>query len=212
MRSGRLAVWAFVAGGLSCATAGGQVTRVATFENYVPLDGFKPSFTDPLSGITFRNSTHPSQGFIINGSPDGRYFGGGHYLTAGGGPYNGMAPYFGFTADLPAPANHVRIDMVYGSGFLPGALLRGFDALGNLVAQQYGPTNIGGQNVQFSLEISDAAYSIRMFQVSVNGGVAGYDNVRYTIVPEPALAGLAMFAISAIACRPPRTRARLTRP
>jgi hypothetical protein len=162
------------------------VTRVATFENFSEGDSFKPSFTDPLSGITFRDSSHPGGGFVIDYSAT--LFGDGNYLTAGvyvPGPGSGFGAFFGFTGDLPQQANEVGVDVRYGAD-RSEVSLQGFDALGNLLAQQGGPP---GQNLlPFSLEIHSSAFEIRSFRVSVGGGAAGYDNISYTIVPEPAFA------------------------
>ena len=40
--------------------ANAQITKTATFDNFTMGQLFQPSFTDPLSGITFGNSTNPS--------------------------------------------------------------------------------------------------------------------------------------------------------
>ena len=48
--------------------ASASQTVMATFENFTAGQAFQPSFTDPLSGITFRNSTNPPPpgGFVTS--------------------------------------------------------------------------------------------------------------------------------------------------
>jgi hypothetical protein len=169
-----------------------QITRTATFENYTAGQFFRPSFTDPLSGISFYDSTTPpGYGFAIDGSPNGAYFSGGNYLTAGGGPFNGLGAYFGFTADLPFAANHVNLEAEYQADSITNVVLKGFDSSGHVVAQESGQASMSNP---FTLEIDSAQYNITTFQISVGGGAAGYDNISYTYLPEPAELGLLIVA------------------
>src|SRR5690242_9324429 len=64
----RLRAYVLVALGLLilAPTVRGQVTRTATFENFAEGQSFKPSFTDPLSGIFFHDSTGPTANFTID--------------------------------------------------------------------------------------------------------------------------------------------------
>src|SRR5207237_3987844 len=118
----------------------GAVTRVATFENFSEGDSFKPSFTDPLSGITFRNSTTSLGGFGIDYSSSA--FGGSTYLTSGGyisGPTGIVyGANFGFTADLPALSNQVSIDVMRSDGDVSQIALIGLNSSGQTIAQQFG--------------------------------------------------------------------------
>jgi hypothetical protein len=179
IRRGILAV-AMVLAGVSSAKATQSIT--ATFENFSAGQSFQPSFTDPLSGIHFRNSTNfPAPGgFVIDFSPT--YFGGGNYLTAGGIAVGALGGNFGFTADLPLAANEVDLDVMYVLNSPTNVLLQGFNTQGTLVAQQAGQTAF---RHQFNLAINSANFDISTFKVSVDGGAAGYDNISFVVVPEP---------------------------
>jgi hypothetical protein len=195
---------AWVLAGIT-ATASAQVTRTATFENFTPGQFFRPSFTDPLSGITFRDSTHPfSHDFAIDGNPGGFYFGApGNYLTAGGGPVAALGSYFGFTADLPSPANCVSLDAVYQDDAITTMVLLGLDKTGAVVAQQSPPP---GTTNPFTLTITSSQYDITTFRVSIRTGFSGYDNISYTVLPEPSLLGWA--GVIALVCRRRRSKGR----
>jgi hypothetical protein len=163
--------------------ADAQVTRTATFENFAAGQAFQPSFVDPLSGITFRNSTNAPApgGFVIDGSD--HFFGRGNYLTAGGGPTDSFGASFGFTADLPAPADTLSLDAIYLADSRANVLLQGINASGIVTAEQAGPG--GTSSAPFSLQITSSQFDIASFRVSVVAGASGYDNISFTIVPEP---------------------------
>ena len=173
--------------------ARGQITRVATFENFAEGQSFKPSFTDPLSGITLRDSTHPSGGFSIEYSST--EFGGGNYLTAGGyapGPGNHWGANFGFIGDLSSPANNISVDVSYpGFGDSGSVVLKGYDSVGTLIAQQAGAPGAPGP---FTLTIHSSQFDIVKLQVTVDAIDTGYDNVSYTILPEPHSVSLVLAA------------------
>jgi hypothetical protein len=124
---------------LVAGTASAQVTRVATFENYTEGRSFKPSFTDPLSGITFHDSTSDGNVFAIEYSAT--QFGGGNYLSAAYsvGPGFGWSAHFGFTADLPMAARSASVDIGFSDGVGSAFLLQGINAQGIVVASQHGP-------------------------------------------------------------------------
>jgi hypothetical protein len=161
------------------------VTRVATFENYVEGDSFKPTLFDPISGILFHDATGGTHSFEIEYSST--IFGGGYYLVNGG--YTPGAPpswtgNFGFSADLPIAASRVSFDISYVVGDLSGVTLTGYDAANQIVAKRNGPFPVANP---FTLEITSSQYDITHFTVTVNGVSVGYDNVSYTVVPEPGL-------------------------
>ncbi|HEY1684385.1 MAG TPA: hypothetical protein VGG19_06460 [Tepidisphaeraceae bacterium] len=168
-----------VLGMVLAVEATAQITKTATFDNYTAGQSLIPSFTDPLSGITFSYSTLGT-GFVIDGDPLDLYDG-SNYLTAGGGPNDGQGANFGFIGTLHAPANYVALE-----AFAANVTLEGFDSTGTLVAEQTGPVSspIGSSNLQ----ISSSQYNITSFQVMVTpGGFEGYDNISYTYLPEPTL-------------------------
>lgn len=166
-----------------------QITETATFENYAPNTFFKPSFIDTLSKITFLASTNPLGGFAID-SDSLDLFDGSNYLTAAVGS-NGFGGNFGFTGDLPEPSNRVSADAIYfNSNSNNNVTLEGFNSSGTLIAQQ----SFNSPGI-FTLEISSSQYDITTFQIVVNGGFEGYDNISYTYLPEPSVAmSLLIFA------------------
>lgn len=175
---------ALIAGLTSAASA--QVTHVATFENFTEGQAFKPSFTDPLSGITFRDSTASGHGFSIDYAIDP--FGVSTYLTSGGytpGDGRTLGYDFGFTADLPAPAIRVGLDVAYVPGTVgspAGTMLRAYNTSGAVVAQTTVPGFVASP---FHLEATSLAYDIVRLSITVPDIATGYDNVSYTVLPEP---------------------------
>ena len=182
----------------ACA-ANAQIARTATFENYANGTDLPGSFTDSLSGITFRNSTHPPiGGFDIDSYSS--YFSGGNYLTSGIIAPGGLGSYFGFTADLPTAADSVSLDAIYHADARSEVVLQGFDSQGNLIAQEAGPPGLSQSS--FSLQITSDQYNITRIQVSVGGGFSGYDNIAYTYFPEPH----ALFTLIPLTLPPHRRR------
>jgi hypothetical protein len=176
--------------GITCS-ARAAITRVATFENFGSGQILGQSFADPLSGITFRESTHVSQIFVVNYSST--FFGPGRFLSSGVIADGGLGAYFGFTGDLPLPANHVSIDAMYSGGGPPSQItLQGLDAVGSLVAQQTGPAS---GSVPFTLAINSAQLDISTIRVIASGVSSGYDNVNFTIIPEPMGAPALMLVV-----------------
>jgi hypothetical protein len=170
--------------------ARGQVTRVATFENYTAWTSYSVGFTEPASGIYFHDSTHPPNGGFDVDRSFGVVWSPGYYLTSGGGP-EVYGSFFAFTADLPAAADRVGMDVMYLGAPASNFQLKGYDAAGVVVAQQSGPA----VNTQpFHIEISSPSYDIVRIQTFVQGGAVGYDNISYTVLPEPgvALGGVAV--------------------
>jgi hypothetical protein len=163
--------------------ARGEVTRVATFENFVEGQNFKPGFVDPQSGIRFRDSTHLDGGFTIDYSTTP--FGTGNYLTAGGvvaGPGGWLGAFFGFTADLPEPARRVGMDVTGGLFGISGMAVRGFDSAGVMVAEVVAPVGLAKT---FQFELVSGEYDIVRVQAVMPPVATGYDNIRYTVLPEP---------------------------
>jgi hypothetical protein len=181
-----------------------QVTKVATFENFTEGQFFTPSFTDPLSGITFSGSTHISGGFAIDYSDT--QFGGGNHLAAAytPGPTGGWDPNFGFAASFPSPANRASLDVDYQNN--PSVLLlKAFDSANNLVAQQAGPAP--GAPDPFTLQVASSQFNIVRVQLISGGSVStAYDNVSITVAPEPASIAMAMGSASIMSLRRRRHR------
>jgi hypothetical protein len=158
-------------------------TITATFENFKEGDSFEPSFTDPLSDITFSDSTYGSFGIDYSAMQ----FGGGNHLATMVivGPVSSWDNFFGFTGTLPAPANRVSIDVSYpGFENVSGLLLKAFDGRNNVVAQQFGPPNYPAE--PFTMQVTSSQFDIAKFQIVPNGGIDSvYDNISYTIAPDP---------------------------
>ena len=187
-----------VLGCVVCCLAGSvsyaQVTKTATFENFTAGTVFHPSFTDLMSGMTFRNSTTPPSpgGFVIDFSPS--YFGGGNYLTSGGIGVGVLGGSFGFTADLPAAANNVQLDALYQSDPRSNVTLQALNSSASIVAQQSGPA--GNSNSPFSLQVSAGQFNITSIRVIAGGGASAYDNISITIAPEPTMIFLPLAAVA----------------
>jgi hypothetical protein len=165
---------------------------VATFENFNEGDFFFPSFTDPLSGIFFAESTGPDPGeWVIEftgplaGLPT---ISPGNYLVSVGyapGPGASLPYQFGMRGVLPELADRVFMTVAYASD--PGAsiTMEGFDDAGSLVAT----TTIIPPLASFrELEIGvvSSSVNIRSFRVTPTNIFVGYDNI--TFVPEPGAA------------------------
>ncbi|HEY1686831.1 MAG TPA: hypothetical protein VGG19_18870 [Tepidisphaeraceae bacterium] len=181
-----------IIGMVLAAGADAQITKMATFENYTEGQNFKPSFTDPLSGITFFNSTGGTQNFVIEYSS--MEFGGGNYLTSAlysPGSGGSWAASFGFTADLPTPANSLSISVTHSIGNTSTIQLEAFNSNNVLVAQKSAISNAPDP---FTLEVISTEYDIASFKMIVSSQIGtGYDNISYTYLPEPA--SLAPFAL-----------------
>ena len=169
----------------SSVSVSAAMTRIATFENFSVGTEFKPAFTDPLSGLTFTNSTGLNQDFVIDpGVPE---FGFSNEL-ASGAIGSIWSVQFGFTAILPTLANSVSIDVsVHGVNGLDDSkvVLKCFDQNNVLLGQKAGPsTNID----PFTLQFQTSNYQIAYFQLQVadNTMATAYDNLAYTTAPEPA--------------------------
>jgi hypothetical protein len=158
-----------------------QITRTATFENFTVGEIFKPSFTDSGSGITFSNSTGPTQDFEIT---DGlSEFGYSNYLSSGS-TAPGWSYQFGFTGGLLSPSNYVSLKVSDGgSSNATGLTLEGFNSVGMIIVQQSGSSI---ESDPFTLQITSSQYDITSFKVIAAGIFTGYDNISYTILPEPA--------------------------
>ena len=128
---------------LSAGIACGQ-TISADFENFIEGDHFRPSFTDPHSGIFFTNSTAANQNFVIEYANDPRssFYSNNKFLSANGlsfGPGFGLPGNFGFTAILPNFASRVTLD---------AGVSDTLNALCTLTLTGYDSTNRGFQFVQ----------------------------------------------------------------
>jgi hypothetical protein len=177
------------------ASANAQITRTATFENFTVGQTFKPSFTDPISGIIFTNSTGPTDDFDI---ADGLVeFSNDNYL--GSGSPAGWSWEFGFTGKLPAPADQVSIEVSDGGiGYDSNVTLEGLDKNNNVIAEQSGistPPGTFGPD-PFTIQIISPDYNVVSFQVIAVGIFTGYDNITYTILPEPTPISCLFLAIS----------------
>ena len=185
----------FVAAIALVSVAGAQITRTAAFENYAAGTDLGTSFTDPLSGIAFSDPTPPHLFFIGNGLPE---FGRGNDLAGGDG---GAEGYLGFVATLPFTSDQVSVDIAW-SGTPPGSsgiTLEGFNGLnaaGALITQQ----TISNAADPYTLQINSNQYNINSFKVEVDAVSAAYDNISYTILPEPSqisclIAGASFFVM-----------------
>jgi hypothetical protein len=72
-----------------------------------------------------------------------------------------------------------------------------------VVAQQVPPP---GTTNPFTLTITSPQYNITSFRVSVGTGFSGYDNISYTVLPEPSLFACSGMIGLAARWRPGRRR------
>jgi hypothetical protein len=173
-----------------------DITRVATFENFTRGQQFKSSFTDPISGIVFSDSTTSTGGFTIAGGLS--EFGNGNYLNSGGD--SGWGFQFGFTGTLPVSANFIAIDVSTGGiGNSSSVELKAFNSSNAMIDEKLGPND---QIDAFTLEITSSQYDIAYFEIAAVDIATGYDNISFTTnVPEPSSL-LLILGVGAFIMRP----------
>jgi hypothetical protein len=190
------------------------------FETYAEGDSFKPTLTDPATGLLFYNSVSLTRNFVIeysDASPAVPFLP-GHYLVANGYSPGGsgidFSP-FGFSARPPQPVGFVSMDVAYT---LNGPLtpstslaLTGYDSHGQPLASYVVPTY--GTDIQTtSLSISDPANAIASFTLSQSGLAIAVDNIVFNPVPEPSPAATLLAAATATATLPRARRRRSRQP
>jgi hypothetical protein len=169
---------------------------VASFENFNEGDNFKPSFTDPVSGITFSNSIMgtTASNFTIEYANSASWpapmFQNNKYLTAGGyAPGNGasLPGQWGFTGTLPQPARTVELDLAGESlsgTYSVSFLIQNIDGV-TLASQTVNFTS--GPPQQYHLTQSSANVDIARFLiVPGTNGFDAADNIS-ALVPEPTV-------------------------
>jgi hypothetical protein len=172
---------------------------VATFENYAEGAHFKPSFTDPVSGIAFSNSTAANGNFVIEYANSSSWtapmFQDNHYLAA-----NGYAPgigaslpaRFGFTATLARLSLFVELDLVglnSGSSHYDVSFLIQNTGGATLASQTVSFTS--GLPKQYHLRLDSSSYDIASFRITtLDVGCNAIDNIN-AFAPEPSVAAAA---------------------
>jgi len=184
---------------VSLARADSPRTIVADFESYPEGTSFKPSFLDSQSGIFFTNSTAFSHNFVIEyatstTSTDPIYSNNKYLVANGFAPGNGasLPGNFGFTGNLPGPANHISIDVgIIQNG--PAActvILSGYDMQDQLLDSDASSLTTPAPFGQRHLEVDSSGFEMLRFVLAVDHCSTGYDNITAVIVPEPGSAML----------------------
>jgi MYXO-CTERM domain-containing protein len=186
-----------VAAGLLAANSA-SAAGIAKFENFPEgLIAFGP-FTDPLSGITFSNPASANQNFTSefgDFAPARPLTSPGNFLSSNGwAPGGGIAlPYqFGFDAHLPEASGLVQMELIYALGSSGGntVTVTGLNSAGATVAStSYHATS--GFFVETTMTLSSPSNDISAIHVVANDIFDGFDNIRFSPVPEPASAGAA---------------------
>jgi hypothetical protein len=170
---------------------------IANFENFSEGTSFKPSFTDPRSGITFSNSTAFLGNFVIeyatNSTWSAPMFQNNRYLVANGyvlGNGASLPANFGFTAMLPQLALLVELDVVgnSSSSAVPcGVSLLIQDSGGATISSQTA-TLTSGSPQQYHLKAESPICNFARFLITTsNAGFDGVDNIN-VLTPEPSAA------------------------
>jgi len=180
---------------------------IAKFENYPEgLIAFGP-FTDPLSGITFSNPVSANMNFTSefgDFSPSRPLTSPGNYLSSNGwAPGGGISlPYqFGFDALFPEPSGLVQMELIYALNGGNTVTVTGRNAAGATVATTtFHATS--GNFVETTLTLTSASNNISSIHVVANDIFDGFDNLRFSAIPEPASVGsVAMVGLVALARR-----------
>ena len=184
---------------LSAGIACGQ-TISADFENFIEGDHFRPSFTDPHSGIFFTNSTAANQNFVIEYANDPRssFYSNNKFLSANGlsfGPGFGLPGNFGFTAILPNFASRVTLDAGVSDTLnaLCTLTLTGYDSTNRIVDSNSfrGPVPPFSQT---ALRIDSTALDIDHIILSTENCFVAYDNITINVPEASGIGGaLAMW-------------------
>jgi hypothetical protein len=187
-------VIASIASLLAAGSAG--ASGIAKFENYPEgLIAFGP-FTDPTSGITFSNPVSANMNFTSefgDFSPSRPLTSPGNYLSSNGwAPGGGIAlPYqFGFTATLPEASGLVQMELIYALGVSGGntVTVTGLSATGTTVAMTSFHAT-GGNFTETTLTLTSLSNQISSIQVVATDIFDGFDNIRFSPIPEPTSVG-----------------------
>lgn len=182
------------------------VPGIATFENF-PEGTTGRTLVDPVSGITFSDSTAVSRAFVIEyAARNGQELPTitpGTYLSANGyspGDGRSFAPGLGFTATYPVPASVISFDVGYfvSTNDPPTVFVSAFNAAGQTVAEQSFdlPRPTLTPTGEAHVVLRSAAADIVSFRVRPSDISVGYDNVSF--VPEPS-AGVASLCVAGLA-------------
>jgi hypothetical protein len=202
-----LSVIGTLAGLLAACPAG--VAGIARFENFPEgLIAFGP-FDDPLSGIHFFNPVSANGNFTSefgDPSPSRPLTSPGNFLSSNGwAPGGGIAlPYqFGFDARFPEPSGLVQMELIYALGTSGGntVTVTGLNSAGATVASTSFHAT-GGFFVETTMTLTSLGNDISSIHVVANDIFDGFDNLRFSAIPEPASGGaLALVGIASMARR-----------
>ena len=160
----------------------------------VPEGNLFSSFTDPVTGAVFTNSTSANANFVAEFNafdPIRPLTSDGTYLSTNGfspGPGFGVAPNFSFDLTLPNPSTFLSFDVVLADDAFD-IDIHAYDAGGTFIGTYTdsvsGPL-FGEDSVNATF---GSAATFFEFRPDPNTN-QGYDNFRFAQVPEPASAAL----------------------
>ena len=168
---------------------------IANFENFYEGNFFNPSFTDPVSGIFFSNSTAANQDFVMEFgafSPQRPLTSPGIYMGANGwAPGDGISlPYqFGLDARLPENSGIVQMEMIYAVSGGNTVNVTGLNENNQVVANTSFHTT-SGNFVETTLTLTSASNNIRTIHIEAIDIFNAFDNIRFAPIPEPGTAGV----------------------
>jgi hypothetical protein len=193
LSSGMITSFASAIAAILLCAATCNAAGLAKFENFNEGDVWFGPFDDPISGIHFFNPISANSNFVIefgSASASRPLTSPGNYLSSNGhAPGDGISlPFqFGFSALLPQDSGLVQMEMIYVSSG-GSVTLTGRNAAGQAVATT--SFNGGGNFAETTLTLTSPSNSIHSFDVVASNYFDGFDNIRFSQVPEPATVGL----------------------
>jgi len=184
---------------------------IADFENFAEGGYGGAPLLDPISGIVFSNPISANSNFIVEYSssyPTRPLTSPGNILTTNGytpGAGWGLGHAFNFTGTLPAATGLLQMEMVYAVTGAAQVNLTGFNTSNAQVANTVFTANTGAF-LETTLNLSSPGNDISWFTITSTNISTGFDNIRFTPVPEPST--LAAVAIGAAALLRRRSRGR----
>lgn len=174
--------------GALASTSAGQVAHFETFEEGTT----DTALFDPVSGISFFDSTASSQNFTIEtiaASPQRPMTSPGNILSANGyvpGGSFGLTYGFGFTAVLPAVTDSLSFDVIYalqgGIGTFDLILYSENGQVLDTLNQSFSGSDFSEGRVTIQNRLQRDIYSFSV--ANLNGLYIAYDNFA---VPEPSI-------------------------
>lgn len=192
-----------------CVPGIARAVVIADFENFAEGHYGGTPLLDPISGIVFSNPISANSNFIVEFSsawPTRPLTSPGNILTTNGytpGPGWGLGHQFSFTGTLPAATGLLQMEMVYAVTGAAQVTLTGFNSTNGQVASTVFTANTGAF-LETTLNLSSPGNDISWFTVTSTDISNGFDNIRFTPVPEPSALAAVAIGAAALLRRPAR--------